>query len=243
MSAKASAAGAEPAAESLPQLGMSSWRPAALVIDMHRGHLDPEIATMGVPSPEPLVERTAAFLDGLRDRGVPIIFSVLESRFIPGVGRDALTNPYRRATLAARTGASEGWDLARHNMEGSPQSQIMPTLGPVDGDFVIRTKRRFGSFYGTDLEILLRSLEIDTLFLLGVNTNTCVTCAAFEAYNRDFQVVLVEDCAESGYHPLLHEFAVENIRRCLGWVRESATLLKELDVNPIAASRGVGPAF
>ncbi len=219
-------------AESLPLLAMSNWRPAALVIDMHRGHLDESQATMLVADPAPLLKRTASFLDGLRLRGVPIIFTVLESRYIPGLGRDALKNPYRRATLAAGTGEKHGWDLAHHNMEGSPQSEIMPELGPNEHDFVVRSKRRFGSFYGTDLEVLLRSLEIDTLFLLGVNTNTCVTCAAFEAYNRDLQVVLVEDCAASGYDLTLHTFAVENIRRCMGWVRRSTELLHELDANP-----------
>jgi len=220
-----------------PELDSSSWRPAALVIDMHRGHLDKQVATMPVEDPDPLVERTAMFLDGLRGRGVPVIFSVLESRLIPGLGRDALNNPYRRATLTARTGLPRGWDLANHNLEGSPQSEIMESLGPRSDDYVIRTKRRFGSFYGTDLEVLLRSLQVDTVLLLGVNTNTCVTCAAFEAYNRDLQVVLVEDCAASGYDARLHDFAVENIRRCLGWVRTSTELLVELQLHPIAARR------
>ncbi|MGW3810276.1 cysteine hydrolase family protein [Micromonospora sp. NPDC005113] len=220
-----------------PVLDASRWRPAALVIDMHRGHLDPTIATMPVPNPEPLVERAAALLDGLRTRGVPIVFTVLRSRRIPGLGRDALANPYRRATVAAETGVDQGWDLANHNLEDTPQGEVLASLGPRPGDYVIATKRRFGSFYGTDLEILLRSLRVDTLLLLGVNTNTCVTCAAFEAYNRDLRVVLIEDCSASGYDPRLHDFAVENIRRCVGWVRTSTELLDELDRHPVSDGR------
>lgn len=66
---------------------------------------------------------------------------------------------------------------------------------------------------------------METLVLTGVNTNTCVQNAAFEAYNRDYRVIVVEECVDSMYGHDLHQSALENIRRCIGWVVGVADLL------------------
>jgi nicotinamidase-related amidase len=77
---------------------------------------------------------------------------------------------------------------------------------------------RTTAVYGTDLEILLRTLKADTVVLIGINTNTCVQCTAFEAYNRDFKTVVISDCVGSMYGEDLHVFGLQNVSRCLGWV-------------------------
>ena len=43
-------------------------------------------------------------------------------------------------------------------------------------------------------------------------------CAAFEGFNRDYGVVVVSDCVHSMYGDDLHEFGLENVARCFGWV-------------------------
>jgi len=83
---------------------------------------------------------------------------------------------------------------------------------------VIPTKRRLDCFYQTDLDHLLRGLKAETVVLAGVNTNTCVLNTAFAAFNRDYRVVVVEECVASMYGDDLHVLALENIARCLGWV-------------------------
>jgi ureidoacrylate peracid hydrolase len=55
------------------------------------------------------------------------------------------------------------------------------------------TKVRFSSFYGTDLENLLRELETETVIMTGVYTNYCVQATAFDAYQRNFRVVMAHD--------------------------------------------------
>jgi isochorismate hydrolase len=52
-------------------------------------------------------------------------------------------------------------------------------------------------FYGTRLEPLLQELETDPLILAGVNTHACIRTAAIDAYQRDFQVIIVRDCVAS----------------------------------------------
>jgi nicotinamidase-related amidase len=71
---------------------------------------------------------------------------------------------------------------------------------------------------GTDLEHLLRTLGVETVVLIGINTNTCDLCASFETVNRGFKLVVISDCVASSYGHDLHVFALQNISRCLGWV-------------------------
>jgi nicotinamidase-related amidase len=191
---------------------------AVLAIDMHRGHLDPSIATMPIrpEQAERVVTATERLFQIARESRVPIIHTILENRIIPGLGREGLRNPYRQAMLASHSELPEHFrGLQNHNIVGDPTTESMPTL---KSDYEIRTKRRLGSFYGTDLEILLRALGTESLLIAGINTNTCVLNAAFEAFNRDMTVVLVEECVDSMYGADLHAFALENVRRCLGWV-------------------------
>lgn len=191
---------------------------AVLIIDMHRGHLDPGVATMPVSETDAVavVSATCALLGKAKTLGIPTIHTILENRHIPGLGREGLNNPFRQALLAEEARAPAYFTgLAEHNLQGSVRTEAMPGL---DVDYEIRTKRRLASFYGTDLDLLVRALGVTSLVIGGVNTNTCVMNAAFEAFNRDMHVVVVEECTASMYGDDLHEFGLANIRRCLGWV-------------------------
>jgi nicotinamidase-related amidase len=104
----------------------------------------------------------------------------------------------------------------------------MPELAPRADDLVITSKHRLSSFLDTDLESWLRVRGADTLLLIGINTNTCVQCAAFEAFNRDYAAVVVSDCVHSMYGDDLHEFGLENVARCFGWVLRVDEVVEKL---------------
>jgi biuret amidohydrolase len=196
-------------------------RTAVVTIDMHRGHLGGEDATMPV-KPE-IVEKVLApsekFLRFARDSGIPVIHAILTwrpeeaYRFNPRVDAGRMTMSHQTpATRALAEGTV-------HNLVGSIQCELMPELGPEPGDIIVDSKKTQSIYYGTELEVLLGTfLEVDTLILMGINTNTCVQCAAFESLNRGLQVVVLEDCVGSMYGDDLHEAALQNIARCLGWV-------------------------
>ncbi|MCB1116077.1 MAG: cysteine hydrolase [Chlamydiia bacterium] len=57
-------------------------------------------------------------------------------------------------------------------------------------------KHRVSAFYGTDLELILRANDIDTVILTGVSTNNAVELTAREAHDRDFEVIIIEDATE-----------------------------------------------
>ena len=194
--------------------------PAAVVaIDLHRGHMDPEVATMPVPAEQgaALLKRIIPAFQAFRAAGVPIIHIVTEYR-------DALeikSNPFwvsRQSATRARA--------MEHQLAGSPGLEIMPGVF-AEGDRVVNGKKRYNAFLHTDLEFLLHGMGIKTVFLAGVNTNSCVLATAFEAFNRDFSIIVLEDCVDSMDGAEAHAQALNMVRLCLGDVATSASMVAQ----------------
>lgn len=80
--------------------------------------------------------------------------------------------------------------------KGSDSAALHPSL-VVDGSDVLVEKPRFGAFYGTDLEVILRSRGIDTVIITGIETNVCCDTTAREANARDFRVLFVGDATST----------------------------------------------
>jgi nicotinamidase-related amidase len=74
--------------------------------------------------------------------------------------------------------------------------EIVDEVQPVGEEPVIR-KPRMNPFFGTALESMLRSREIDTVVLMGVATEFVVEAAARHAADADFRVIVLEDCCAS----------------------------------------------
>lgn len=210
---------------------------AVLAIDTHRGHLDPEIATMPVAADvaAEVVESSRRLLAATRAAGVPTAFLVMHNRMIGGHS-EYLHNPWWRAIEEERESLTPELPstVKGHNLVGSPQTEVMPELAPTDDDVVITSKHRLSSFIDTDLESWLRARRVETLLLIGINTNTCVQCAAFEAFNRDYAVVVVSDCVHSMYGDDLHDFGLENVARCIGWVLSVDEVVGKLEQGAVA---------
>lgn len=200
-------------------------RTAAVCVDMHRGHLDPAVATLPVPADRAArVVRDAAFLlEGLRARGVPVVHVVTRYRD----GAEIAANPFWRAIHEDPSKARKG--ILDHNVEGSPGLEVMPELWR-EGDFRVDTKKRYNAFFATDLDFLLRArLGVDTVILCGINTNTCVLCTAFECTNRDYRLIVAEEAVDSMDGEEMHRFALRVVEAALGWVLRNQEVLAALD--------------
>lgn len=197
---------------------------ALVAIDMHRGHLDPAVATLPLPAERcgPLVKRAAALFADLRRLGVPVVHVVSEYRD----PEEIAANPFWKAVHDDATKARRG--ILRHNLKDGPGVEVMPELiGPRD--IVVRGKKRYDSFQGTDLEFVLRRrLGADTVILAGVNTTTCVLCAGFAATNRDFRVVVATEAVDSMDGEEMHHFALRLLAAAVGWPLSSAEILEAL---------------
>ncbi len=76
---------------------------------------------------------------------------------------------------------------------GTWGTEVHPTLAPQPQDFDI-VKHRVSPFYATSLEAILRANGIARVILCGVSTNGVVHSGAREAHDRDYEVVILEDC-------------------------------------------------
>ena len=76
--------------------------------------------------------------------------------------------------------------------KGSESADLHQGLVVDPGDILLE-KPRFGAFHGTDLELILRSLGIDTIIVTGIATNVCCETTAREATVRDFRVFFLSD--------------------------------------------------
>ena len=216
------------------QLTVDKSETAIVAVDMHRGHLDPSVATMPASQEDckRVITHARDVLKFSRSRNIPVIHVILIHRNIAGLGSEGMKVGFWKSVqdvLDEKDRLSPGRKSTTkvHNLEGSPGTEIIPDL-LEPGDYVINNKKRLDCFYGTDLEILLRTLDVKTLVLMGINTNTCVMNTAFSAFNRDFQVVVIEECVASMYGEDLHVLGLENVKRCLGYVLSAAEFKEKI---------------
>jgi len=101
--------------------------------------------------------------------------------------------------------------------------ELVPELGPEPTDIIV-TKRNWGAFYGTNLDLHLRRRGVNTIVLGGIATNMGVESTARAAHEHGYQLILVED-AMSSRSDEMHTFAVGQVLPLLGLVRSTEEVL------------------
>jgi ureidoacrylate peracid hydrolase len=150
---------------------------SALVIIDLQNTFTQKSSPLSVENAEELIAHTNKLAEKARKKGVPVIWVKRQDRGTVGPGVTA--SRYGRAGIHRDGGA-----------EFDSRIEIKP------GDLTL-TKRRQSSFYSTDLELILRGLDVTNLYLAGVTTNVCVLGTAKDAAERDIQVNIVVDATAS----------------------------------------------
>ena len=127
------------------------------------------------PGKEQLLDRTEAVLKKARATGMPVIYVVVGFR--PGFPEISPRNQ-SFSGLKAR---------------GGLDSTIHPRVAP-QGEEAVVTKHRVGAFFGTDLEMLLRAKDVDTLVFAGIATSGVVLSTLRHAADADYRLVVLRDC-------------------------------------------------
>lgn len=181
---------------------------ALVVIDLQMGI----VAGATEPhAPAAVVAQAARLADACRARGA---FVVLVRVDVAPDRRDAL-----RPIVDAPTPWTQGDRPHGH-------ADIVPELGPKDGDHVV-TKRQWGAFYGTDLDLQLRRRGIDTIILCGISTSIGVESTARSAFEHGYQQIFAED-AMAAREAVEHQHALTHVFNRMGRVRSTGEILDAL---------------
>ncbi len=155
-------------------------KPALIVIDIQKSTFidDSEVRSIdNMPGYKERMLSARGLVDAAHEAKVPVIF-------IQEIHRPDLVD----------FGRELDGDEEVHCLAGDPRTEIAKEeMGWRDGDYEI-PKRRYSAFFGTDLEILLRGLKVDTLLLCGGLTDVCVHYTFVDGHQSDYFCRVVEDC-------------------------------------------------
>jgi len=209
-------------------LSVDLVRSALIIIDMQRDFLEPGGFGAVLGNDVSLLARAIApcrrILDAARAAGLLVIHTREGHR--PDLS-DAPPAKVQRGPAGKRIGADG--PMGRILIRGEAGHDIVPTLAPLPGEPVL-DKPGKGAFYQTDLDLILRNRNIETLLVCGVTTEVCVHTTVREANDRGYRCLVLADACAS-YFPEFHEVGLRMIAAqggIFGWVSTTDEVLPVL---------------
>lgn len=178
---------------------------ALLVMDMQ------EVLLGSLPGSDQLILNISKAIHHAREAGIPVIYVVVAFR----AGFPEIYPEHK--TFGQLPSRMPG-------VNTEMMMKIAPAIAPADGEVVV-VKKRFSSFTGSDLEVILRSNGIRHLVLSGVVTSGVVLATFTEAADKDYGLtVLADGCMDrdANVHQMLIDKVftrVADITTCEDWSR------------------------
>jgi nicotinamidase-related amidase len=125
-------------------------------------------------------------------------------------------------------------------VKASPQHQqffqgasgaIHPALTPAENEVVV-TKNRISAFAGTDLDLLLRAHDVETLVMFGIATSGVVLGSFQSAVDVDYETVVISDCC-ADLDMELHQLLLDKHFPRFGTVTTAAEIEKMLEASSL----------
>lgn len=179
---------------------------ALVVIDLQKGIVARPVAPHDSKA---VIANAARLADAFRKNSMPIFLV-----HVVALQEDRL-NPRTDESFSMQGPMPSDW------------AEIVPELGPKQGDMII-TKKQWGAFYGTELDLQLRRRKIDTIVLCGIATNYGVESTARFAYEYGYNQIFAED-AMAAMAEEAHSNSIKYAFRRMGMVRSTEEILKALE--------------
>jgi nicotinamidase-related amidase len=123
--------------------------------------------------------------------------------------------------------------VIRHcDSEGMPGRQMVRQVLPDAEDYLV-LKPKHSAFYATPLDTLLQYIEVETLILAGISSNSCILLTASDAYVRDYKLFIPSDCV-AGQDAEQHRKSLELMRCNFSANTDEST---QLDLRELLSSR------
>jgi biuret amidohydrolase len=201
---------------------------ALLIIDMQRDFLEPGGFGSSLGNDVALLRKTIAptvrLLASFRRAGLAVIHTREGHRAdlsdLP---------PAKKRRGRPKQAIGDDGPMGRILVRGEPGHDIVPELYPLPGEPVI-DKPGKGAFHATDLDAILKNLQVTQLIVCGVTTEVCVNTSVREANDRGYDCLVVADCVGS-YFPEFQEMGLRMIKAqggIFGWVASSAAVIAAL---------------
>jgi len=190
---------------------------ALLLVDMQRAWLEPQFDPhLNDPDAEYFLTRThmqvvpnqRRLLSAFRGAGQNVLHTLIES--LTADGRDRSLD-HKLSDM--------------HLPKGSPQARIIDDLTPTENEVVL-PKTSSGVFNSTNIDYVLRNLEVRHLVIAGIVTDQCVDMAVRDAADRGYLVTLVEDACAT-YSAQRHQACLNAIKGYC-WITDTQTVLGRL---------------
>ncbi|MPZ14949.1 MAG: isochorismatase family protein [Chloroflexi bacterium] len=209
-------------------------RTAVLTIDMQRKYLDEAVGESVVLPDEAdrVIKSSKRLLDAARSLSMPVVHAYVARRpeeqhehfHAGGLAYLRTTTELAESQLPHRK--------SRYRPDrpaGTPQAEV-PAILTAPTDVHVTAKKTLDSFQHTDLAFLLReALDVDTVVLMGINTDTCVYSTTFTAANLGFKPIVVSDCVASMRGKDSHWMALELMSRSVAWVLALDDLMDKIN--------------
>lgn len=157
---------------------------ALLVMDMQKGILG------NLPDATGLVSNVAKAIATARKNKIPVIYVTVGFR--SGAPEINLNNKSFAAGKERFT-----------NVNMDEFMKVEGAIAPIAGDIIV-VKRRVSAFTGSDLEVILRSLNIQHIILTGIATSGVVLSTVREAADKDYRITVISDCCADADNEVHH---------------------------------------